>query len=351
MRSNTTFQTLRLVQRRGFATTPRRLDSYGFIGLGQMVPSPHSPQPGKPVLTSTQGYQMAKNLQSKLSPKDEIRIFDINKEAVSNLAREMEQSQTGGAKVAVVSSARDASTEADTVITVLPEPSHVKSVYASILTNLPPRPRIFIDCSTIDPSSSRSVAASVTSAQPSATFVDAPMSGGVVGAAAGTLTFMLGSSPADLQRIEPVLLRMGRRVLHCGPQGSGLSAKLANNYLLALNNIATAEAMNLGVKWGLDPKVLAGVINVSTGKCWPSEVNNPVRGVVEGSPAGRDYKGGFGIGLMRKDLGLAVVAAEEAGARLELAGRAAEVYAAAEGEERCKGRDFSVVYRYLGGED
>ncbi|KAF6829963.1 3-hydroxyisobutyrate dehydrogenase [Colletotrichum musicola] len=344
MRSNTTFQTLRLVQRRGFATTPRRLDSYGFIGLGQM------------------GYQMAKNLQSKLSPKDEIRIFDIDKEAVSNLAREMEQSQTGGAKVAVVDSARDASTEAvrslihsqlnlDTVITVLPEPSHVKSVYASILTSLPPKPRIFIDCSTIDPSSSRSVAASVTSAQPSATFVDAPMSGGVVGAAAGTLTFMLGSSPAHLPAIEPVLLRMGRRVLHCGPQGSGLSAKLANNYLLALNNIATAEAMNLGVKWGLDPKVLAGVINVSTGRCWPSEVNNPVRGVVEGSPAGRDYKGGFGIGLMRKDLGLAIVAAGEAGARLELAGRAAEVYAAAEGEERCKGRDFSVVYRYLGGED
>ncbi|KAF6805018.1 3-hydroxyisobutyrate dehydrogenase [Colletotrichum sojae] len=333
MRSNTTFKNLRLVQRRGFATTLRRLDSYGFIGLGQM------------------GYQMAKNLQSKLSPKDEIRIFDINKEAVANLAREMEQSQTGGAKVAVVDSARDASTEADTVITVLPEPSHVKSVYASILTSLPPKPRIFIDCSTIDPSSSRSVAASVTSAQPSATFVDAPMSGGVVGAAAGTLTFMLGSSPSDLPAIEPVLLRMGRRVLHCGPQGSGLSAKLANNYLLALNNIATAEAMNLGVKWGLDPKVLAGVINVSTGRCWPSEVNNPVRGVVEGSPAGRDYKGGFGIGLMRKDLGLAVVAAEEAGARLELAGRAAEVYAAAEGEERCKGRDFSVVYRYLGGED
>ncbi|KAF9874602.1 apses transcription [Colletotrichum karsti] len=307
--------------------------SYGFIGLGQM------------------GYQMAKNLQSRLSPKDDIRIFDINKEAVSNLAKEMEQSQTGGAKVAVVDSAKDASTEADTVITVLPEPSHVKSVYASLLKDLPPRPRIFIDCSTIDPSSSREVAASVAAAQPSGIFVDAPMSGGVVGATAGTLTFMLGCEESHLSRIEPVLLRMGRRVLHCGPQGTGLSAKLANNYLLAINNIATAEAMNLGIKWGLDPKVLAGVINVSTGKCWPSEVNNPVKGVVEGSPAGRDYKGGFGIGLMRKDLGLAVVAAKEAGARLELAGRATEVYSAAEGEERCKGRDFSVVYRYLGGED
>ncbi|KAK1707790.1 3-hydroxyisobutyrate dehydrogenase [Colletotrichum lupini] len=336
MRAVSTLRALpRLVQQqRGFATTHRRLESYGFIGLGQM------------------GYQMAKNLQSKLSPKDEIRIFDINKDAVSNMAKEMDQSQAGGAKVAVVDTARDASIEADTVITVLPEPSHVKAVYASILKDLPSRKRTFIDCSTIDPSSSREVAASVSaSTSNQGTFVDAPMSGGVVGATAGTLTFMLGCDATHLPTVEPTLLRMGRRVLHCGPQGTGLSAKLANNYLLAINNIATAEAMNLGMKWGLDPKVLAGVINVSTGKCWPSEVNNPVKGVVEGSPAGRDYKGGFGIGLMRKDLGLAVVAAREAGAKLELAGKATEVYASAETEEGCKGRDFSVVYRYLGGKE
>lgn len=182
-------------------------------------------------------------------------------------------------------------------------------------------------------------------------FVDAPMSGGVVGATAGTLTFMLGAPESLVARIEPVLLRMGKRVLHCGPQGTGLSAKLANNYLLAINNIATAEAMNLGVRWGLDPKVLAGIINVSTGKCWPSEVNNPVPGVVETAPAGRDYAGGFGIGLMKKDLRLAMMAAQEAGARLDLAEKADEVYDTAEADERCKGRDFSVVYRYLGGKE
>lgn len=234
---------------------------------------------------------------------------------------------------------------------MLPEPQHVKAVYESILTSdLPRRKRIFIDCSTIDPSSSRAVAASVAQAR-QGTFVDAPMSGGVVGAAAGTLTFMLGTETALVPRIEPTLLRMGRRVLHCGAQGAGLSAKLANNYMLAISNIATAEAMNLGIRWGLDPKVLAGVINVSTGRCWPSEVNNPVKGVVETAPAGRDYAGGFGIGLMKKDLKLAMVAAREAGARLELAEKAREVYEAAEGEERCRGRDFSVVYRYLGGED
>lgn len=177
------------------------------------------------------------------------------------------------------------------------------------------------------------------------------MSGGVVGATAGTLTFMLGAAPSLVSRVEPILQRMGKKVLHCGDQGAGLSAKLANNYLLAINNIATAEAMNLGMKWGLDPVKLAGVINVSTGRCWPSEVNNPVRGVVETAPAGRDYRGGFGIALMKKDLRLAMVAAQEAGARMELADKALAVYAEAAEREDCKGRDFSVVYRYLGGKE
>lgn len=197
------------------------------------------------------------------------------------------------------------------------------------------------------------MAASIAKAFPSGTarFVDAPMSGGIVGAAAGTLTFMLGAPAELVSRVEPILLRMGRNVIHCGQQGTGLSAKLANNYLLAINNIATAEAMNLGMRWGLDPKVLAGVINVSTGRCWPSEVNNPVKGVVERAPASRDYAGGFGISLMAKDLRLAIIAAEEADARLRLGVPAQGLYEDAERDERCKGRDFSVVYRYLGGKE
>ncbi|KAL2760126.1 hypothetical protein ACRALDRAFT_2038838 [Sodiomyces alcalophilus JCM 7366] len=327
--------TLRAPSRRGFATSPRCLDKYGFIGLGQM------------------GYQMARNLQSKLPPTDSISIYDINKDAMQQLKAEMEGAQAGGAKVSLAESAPEASSEADTIITVLPEPHHVKSVYETILSSLANKPnkdRLFIDCSTIDPQTSRAVASSVTAASQGA-FVDAPMSGGVVGATAGTLTFMLGASASLLPRAEPTLLRMGRRVLHCGDQGAGLAAKLANNYLLALNNLATAEAMNLGVRCGLDPTVLANVLNVSTGRCWPSEVNNPVPGVVEGAPAGRDYAGGFGIALMKKDLGLAVVAAREAGAKLELADRASEVYANAAADERCKGRDFSVVYRYMGGKE
>ena len=208
--------------------------------------------------------------------------------------------------------------------------------------------RLFIDCSTIDPASSKEVANAVHCTD-AGKFVDAPMSGGVVGAEAGTLTFMLGAPASLVDRASLVLSMMGRSVHHCGEQGTGLSAKLANNYLLALSNLATAEAMNLGIRSGLDPKKLAQVINASTGRSWCSEVNNPVPGVIGSSPASRDYTGGFGISLMKKDLKLAMAAAQDAGANLELSHTASSVYEATESDESCQGRDFSVVYRHLGG--
>ncbi|KAK3389298.1 3-hydroxyisobutyrate dehydrogenase-like protein [Podospora didyma] len=329
-----------------FSTTPRRLDVYAFIGLGQM------------------GYQMARNLQSKLASADTLRLYDINKAAVQNLVKEATSQQVGGVVIQGSDSAEDAAREANVVISCLPEPEHVRQLYGTILKAQKPsskgkdaswtaEPRLFIDCSTIDPSTSREVAASVLATLPNGAgqFIDAPMSGGVVGATAGTLTFMVGTPDDHFSRVEKILLRMGKQALHCGPQGSGLAAKLANNYLLAIENIATGEAMNFGMQWGLDPQVLAKVINVSTGRCWPSEVNNPVPGVVATAPASRDYQGGFGIGLMRKDLRLAMEAAEDKGVKLPLAEVAADVYKSAEAESRCKGRDFSVVYRWLGGKE
>ncbi|KAK2624484.1 hypothetical protein QTJ16_006434 [Diplocarpon rosae] len=322
-------------QRRTFSASTGRQAQWGFIGLGQM------------------GYNMARNLQAKLPSSDTIRVFDVNAQSVERFANDTKALSTG-ASVEVATNAREAAEDSETTITALPEPTHVNNVYGQILR--PPLSesavvnsnRLFIDCSTIDPSSSREVANAVHATQ-QGKFVDAPMSGGVVGATAGTLTFMLGAPDSMVSRVEPILLMMGKKVVHCGSQGSGLSAKLANNYLLAINNIATAEALNLGIKWGLDAKVLSNLINVSTGKCWPSEINNPVNGVVDGAPSSRDFKGGFGLSLMRKDLNLAIIAAAEAGARLELGDRAKEVYEAAELQEDCKGRDFSVVYRYLGG--
>ncbi|KKA20218.1 hypothetical protein T310_5761 [Rasamsonia emersonii CBS 393.64] len=214
----------------------------------------------------------------------------------------------------------------------LPEPKHVKDVFHSILKDgdLPPleQERLFIDTSTIDPGSSREIANAVHSTK-QGRFVDAPMSGGVVGAKAGTLSFMFGASSQTgslVERVKKVLLLMGKNAWHLGEQGAGVSGKLANNYLLAINNIATAEALNLGIRWGLDPKVLAEMINSSTGRCWPSEVNNPVPGVVETAPASRGYEGGFGISLMKKDLKLAIAAAQESGTPLELAATAQKLY-------------------------
>lgn len=210
------------------------------------------------------------------------------------------------------------------------------------------RERLFIDCSTIDPKSSFEVA-NATHSSNQGKFVDAPMSGGVVGAAAGKLTFMIGASSELVPRATEVLSLMGQRVVHLGPQTSGLKGKLANNYLLALNNIATAEAMNMGVRWGLDPTTLADMINSSTGRCWPSEVNNPVPGVVETSPASRGYEGGFGTSLMLKDLTLALQTAAESQIVPHLGIFAKDIYTAVEGDSQLKGKDFSVVYKYVGG--
>ncbi|KAL5596733.1 hypothetical protein BROUX41_006575 [Berkeleyomyces rouxiae] len=328
-------------QVRWISRSSARLANYGFIGLGQM------------------GFQMARNLQSKLSASDNLAVFDVNASATQTFCEGVDtQSPVGGATTRVAASVFDAAKDADVVITVLPEPAHVSAVFDQILTPaLPARNRTFIDCSTIDPTTSQHISARVATHSSSATpdnasvFVDAPMSGGVIGATAGTLTFMLGGTPAGASAAAPALRLMGAHLEHCGPAGAGLAAKLANNYVLAVANIATAEAMNLGVRWGLDARVLARVLAASTGRCWPVQVNNPVPGVVDGAPAGRDYRGGFGLRLMAKDVRLAATAARDRGVRMELVASVRRVYEEAEKDERCAGRDFSVVYRWLDGEE
>ncbi|OJD27971.1 3-hydroxyisobutyrate dehydrogenase [Blastomyces percursus] len=315
--------------RRAFSTTLSRDATWGFIGLGQM------------------GYSMARNLRSKIPKSDTLIICDVNAKTTEQFVQEQPD-----LKVKVATSPQQVALESETIITSLPEPRHVKDVFHLILKGGLPKlqsekERLFIDCSTIDPVSSREVANAVHCTG-AGKFVDAPMSGGVVGAKAGTLTFMLGVSskvPGLAQRAEEALLLMGKKVWHLGEQGAGLSGKLANNYLLAIQNIATAEAMNLGIRWGLDAKTLGQMINSSTGRSWSSEVNNPVPGVIETAPASRDYAGGFGVSLMKKDLRLAVEAAKEAGTPLKLAEKAQEVYA--ETESGYPGKDFSVVYKYL----
>ncbi|PPJ56658.1 hypothetical protein CBER1_01763 [Cercospora berteroae] len=319
--------------RRSFATARRLQDSYGFIGLGRM------------------GYPMAKNLRTKIKKDDTLFIHDVNEQVTKQFVDEF--GSTG--PVTAAKDVREVAENATTIITVLPEPHHVQNVFRNMLrppTLLTESPnnqeRLFIDCSTIDVRSSAEVSNATTSSG-QGKFIDAPMSGGVVGASAGALTFMMGAPSALVSRATSILSMMGKRVVHLGPQTSGLKGKLANNYLLALNNIATAEAMNMGVVWGLEPKALADMINTATGKCWPSEVNNPHPGVIETAPASRGYEGGFGTALMLKDLKLAMQAAAEYDILPRLGTQAKDIYQAVEGIPELKGKDFSVVYKYIGG--
>ena len=201
-----------------------------------------------------------------------------------------------------------AAISSSTVITMLPSSPHVRKVYSessgiiSALRSLPVDARIstlFIDSTTLDVQVAREVAAEVHDT--GATMVDAPVSGGVAGAKAATLSFLVGGTENAFNRASPILSQMGKKIIHCGPSGAGLGAKICNNLVLGVQQIVVAEAMLLGQKLGLDPAVLAGVINSSTGACWASSVNNPVSGALPTEPpCTRDYEGGFAMSLMLK---------------------------------------------------
>ncbi|MDF0504717.1 3-hydroxyisobutyrate dehydrogenase, partial [Burkholderia cenocepacia] len=162
----------------------------------------------------------------------------------------------------------------------------------------------------IDPGTVRAVADAA--AQRDFPLADAPVSGGTGGAQAGTLTFMVGADAPLFERIRPVLLDMGKNVVHCGGTGTGQIAKICNNLLLGISMMGVSEAMALGAALGIDPAVLAGIINTSTGRCWSSDAYNPYPGVSDTAPAARGYAGGFAANLMLKDLGLATEAARSA---------------------------------------
>ncbi|MDR5739623.1 3-hydroxyisobutyrate dehydrogenase [Caballeronia sp. LZ016] len=251
----------------------------GFIGLGHM------------------GGPMAANL---LKAGHALTAFDLS-------AAALDAAKAAGATLA--ESPRAAAQEAEAVITMLPAAQHVKAVYlsddgvlAGVRAGVP-----LIDSSTIDPATARFIGeAAAAHGNP---FADAPVSGGVVGAQAGTLTFMVGADEALFETLRPVLAGMGKNMVRCGETGTGQIAKICNNLLLAVSMIGVAEAMTLGETLGIDPAKLASIINTSTGRCWSADTCNPYPGIVETAPASRGYSGGFGADLMLKDLGLAVDAA------------------------------------------
>jgi 3-hydroxyisobutyrate dehydrogenase len=247
------------------------------------------------------------------------------------------------AGVTITASASDAVRAADVVITMLPSGAHVLDCYGGPGGRLVAAARpgtLFVDCSTIDVSSSR--AAHELAGAAGHRSVDAPVSGGVVGATEATLTFMAGGDDQAVSDARPVLETMGRRVVACGGPGAGQAAKVCNNLVLGASMIAVSEAFVLGEALGLDHQAFFDVASTASGQCWALTTNCPVPGPVPGSPANRDYRPGFSAGLMLKDLGLAMDAASEHAVDTVLAGTAARLYEAHVAQDG-PGRDFSAI--------
>lgn len=289
------------------------MPNIGFIGLGNM------------------GAPMAANL---LKSGDHVVGFDV-------IAAARQASAQSGVEIA--SSAKESVEGADIVITMLPAGEHVRAVWAEILP-VAKRGALFIDCSTIDVTSAR--AAHGLAADRGIASLDAPVSGGVAGAKAATLTFMVGGTAEAFGRGKPVLERMGKRVVHCGDAGNGQAAKICNNMILGASMIAVSEAFVLGEKLGLSHQALFDVASASSGQCWSLTSYCPVPGPVPASPANNGYKPGFAAALMLKDLKLAREAAAAVQARTAIGAHAAEIYDryAAAGHS---GSDFSGIINFV----
>ncbi|HEY1614897.1 MAG TPA: 3-hydroxyisobutyrate dehydrogenase [Rhizomicrobium sp.] len=294
------------------------MTNIAFIGVGNM------------------GGPMARNL---LKAGHAVAAFDLSDVVLEPVLR-------AGARRA--STVPDAVRDADVVVTMLPAGQHVRAVYLDngILAHAS-TDALLIDSSTIDIDSARAVH---QAAQGSGhAFLDAPVSGGVGGAEAGTLTFMCGGTGEAFARAQPYLEKMGKRVVLAGGAGAGQAAKICNNMLLAISMVGTCEAFVLGEKLGLDPQKLFEIAATSSGQCWSLTTYCPVPGPVPAAPSNRDYQGGFAAGLMLKDLKLSQAAAQSAGAPTPLGAEAMQLYAlfAARGHA---GLDFSGIIRMLRGE-
>lgn len=275
------------------------MTTIAFIGLGHM------------------GGPMAANLARA---GHRVLGFDLMPES-------LETAKSNGIEIA--ESGEQAAAAAEVVITMLPAGKHVIAAYGSaerqgLLAAAKPD-TLFIDCSTIAVDESQQAAAAAVAAGHRA--LDAPVSGGVVGAEAGTLAFMVGGDERDFEEGRPLLEIMGRRVVHCGGSGLGQAAKVCNNMILAISQIAVAEGFVLGEKLGLSHQALFDVVSNASGQCWAISTNCPVPGPVPTSPANNDYKPGFAGALMDKDLGLAEQALELAGVDAKMGMLARQMYA------------------------
>jgi 3-hydroxyisobutyrate dehydrogenase len=242
----------------------------------------------------------------------------------------------------VFDSGAEAVAEADVVITSLPNGDIVKRCYADVLPATKSG-ALLIDTSTISVDHAREIHAQANAA--GLDQLDAPVSGGIKGATAGTLAFMVGGEDTAVERARPILDPMAGKVIHCGASGAGQAAKLCNNMVLAVQQIAIGEAFVLAERLGLPAQSLFDVITGATGNCWAVHTNCPVPGPVPTSPANNDFKPGFATALMNKDLGLAMAAVESTGSAAPLGTHAAEIYA--EFAREHAGEDFSAIIEQI----
>jgi 3-hydroxyisobutyrate dehydrogenase len=292
------------------------MSKIGFIGLGNM------------------GGPMVSNL---IAAGHEVRAFDISVEAVTRATEAGAYAATSGA---------DAADGVDVVITMLPAGKHVQSVFLEddkVMDIVAPG-SLLIDCSTIDVVTAR---AAISEAEKRGLdMLDAPVSGGIGGAQAGTLTFMCGGAETAFARAEPILRTMGKNIFHAGDAGAGQAAKVCNNLMLAIQMIAVSEGFALGDKLGIDRQKLFDIASTATSQCWAMTSYCPVPGPVPTSPSNRDYEAGFTVAMMLKDLLLAREAAGEVDANTPLGAQATDMYAAfaAGGNE---GLDFSAIFKQI----
>ena len=277
----------------------------GFIGLGNM------------------GSPMAANLAAA---GHNVTGFDLVADCPTGVSKS--------------STAVEAASGADVVITMLPNGAILRSVAADIIPAMP-KGAAFVDCSTVDVESARAVAEDAVAAGLLA--VDAPVSGGIGGASAGTLTFMAGGSDAAFSKAQPLFDIMGQKAVHCGPSGNGQAAKICNNMILGATMVATCESFALADKLGLDRQSMFDVVSTSSGYSWTMNAYCPAPGIGPQSPADNDYKPGFASELMLKDLRLSQQAAEAVDADTPMGKRATELYAAFVEDEGGLGTDFSAM--------
>tara|TARA_R110002073_G_scaffold31278_8_gene96129 strand:- start:7214 stop:8107 length:894 start_codon:yes stop_codon:yes gene_type:complete len=287
-----------------------------FIGLGNM------------------GGGMAANLAGA---GHEVRAFDLSADAIK-------RAEGHGAKGAA--SAKDAVSGADAIVSMLPAGKHVRAVYETDVFPNAPKGCLIMDCSTIDVDSARTVGEAA--AAKGFDFVDAPVSGGVAAADAGTLTFMVGGPEAAFKRAEEFLNIMGKAVIHAGDAGTGQAAKICNNMLLGIHMIGTCEAFALAEKLGLDQQKFFDISSKASGQNWSMTAYCPVPGPVPASPANRDYQPGFATAMMLKDLKLAMDAAQTAGATTPMGAQAEAMYALFDNLGG-RAKDFSGIYKLLDG--